>query len=408
MFRTLDDLAPAKRVLVRVDLNSPVERGEVQDNKRFERHAETLAELAAADHRIAVLAHQGRPGRDTFVDLDQHAEILSGYLDRPVTYVDSVCDEAAVAAIDRLTAGDIALLANVRRLEDELADRTPAGHADSDFVRTLAPHFDAFVNDAYSTAHREHASTVGFPLVLPAYAGRVMEAEYTANTAIQSRSFDGPVTMILGGTKSDDLIGVLQGVEDKVDTACLGGVIGELFLRAESHSVGYDVADLDLFDRQWERNRDAIESVLDSRPVSIATPIDLAYERDGERVDVSVDSIEKERPLKDVGPETVSTYVDVIENSSAVFVKGALGVFEEEPFSYGTVEVLRAIAATDAFSVIGGGDTAWAVDRYGLDPADFDHLSIAGGAYVRALAGESLPAIDVLLRASSTDTGSDT
>ncbi|MFC7224976.1 phosphoglycerate kinase [Halalkalicoccus sp. GCM10025322] len=399
MFGTLDDLPDDRRVLVRIDVNSPVEDGAVQDNKRFARHAETLAELADAGHPVAVLAHQGRPGRPTFVGLEGHAEILSDHLGREVRYVPDTYGERALEAIRGLDAGEILLLENVRMVDEELADRTPEAHAESALVETLAPEFDAYVNDAYSTAHRAHASIVGFPRVMDSYAGRVMEAEYEANSAIQEREFDGEVTMVLGGTKADDLIYVMERVEHKVDRFLLGGIVGELFLRAAGHDVGYDVEDTEFFDEQWDEGEGTIRELLEEYGDRIKLPRDLAYEDDaGERAEVSLEGVEKETSFLDVGSETVAEYESLVEESEATFVKGALGVFEDERFAEGTVGVLEAIAETDAFSVVGGGDTARAIDLYGLEEEDFSHVSIAGGAYVRALTGESLPAIEALER----------
>ncbi|WP_336345368.1 phosphoglycerate kinase [Halalkalicoccus ordinarius] len=398
MFRTLDDLPGDRRVLVRIDVNSPVENGDVRDNKRFSRHAETLRELADAGHRVAVLAHQGRPGRDTFVDLEGHAEILSEHLDREVRYVPDTYGDRALEAIRGLESGEVLLLENVRMVDEELADRSPEAHAESALVGTLAPEFDAYVNDAYSTAHRAHASIVGFPRVVDAYAGRVMEAEYEANSAIQNREFDGEVTMVLGGTKADDLIYVMERVEHTVDRFLLGGIVGELFLRAAGHDVGYDVEGSELFDEQWDEGEETIRELFEEYGDRIRLPADLAYEDDGERSEVGVEGVEKETSFLDVGGDTVAEYESFVEDSEAVFVKGALGVFEDERFAAGTVGVLEAIASTDAFSVVGGGDTARAIDLYDLDEGNFSHVSIAGGAYVRALTGESLPAIEALER----------
>ena len=396
MFRTLDDLEPGQRVLVRLDLNAPIEGGEVQDNRRFSRHAETVAELLAADHAVAILAHQGRPGRDTFVPLDGHAEILAKHVGSEVGYVADTHGEEAIEAIRDLAGGEALLLENVRMVEDELAERTPEEHAESDLVTGLAPEFDGYVNDAYSAAHRGHASLVGFPQVLPAYAGRVMETEYEANTAIRSREFDGRVAMALGGTKADDLIDVMERV-DGVDTFLLGGIVGELFLRASGADVGYDVEGSDLFDDQWAEGEEEIRDLLDRYGERIVLPVDLAYEGEGgERSEVLVADAAKETSFLDVGAETVSEYAEVIEGSEAVFVKGALGVFEDERFSDGTVGVLEAIAGTDCFSVVGGGDTSRAIGMYGLNEDDFSHVSIAGGAYAKALTGDPLVAVEAL------------
>ena len=379
-FRTLDDLPPEQRVLVRLDLNSPVEDGAVRDNRRFSRHAETVAELADAGHRVALMAHQGRPGRDTFVSLEQHAGILADHAGVDVEFVADTFGGEALAAIRDLDAGDVLLLENTRMTGDELPERAPEEHADSESVRTLAPAFDAYVNDAYSAAHRRHASLVGFPLRLPSYAGRVMEAEYSANTAIAEREFDGAVTMVVGGTKATDVVGVMEALDGTVDRFLLGGVAGELFLRAAGHPVGEDV-DTDLFDDQWDANEETIRSVLEQRREQVTLASDLAYEDDdGERAEVAVEAVDrKERSFLDVGSATVAEYEPAIRDSAAVFVKGALGVFEDERFSHGTVGVLEAIADTDCFSVVGGGDTSRAVELYGLSEDDFSHVSIAGG-----------------------------
>ena len=410
-FDTLDDLAPGQRVLVRLDLNSPIEAGEPQDNRRFERHAETVRELADAGHRVVLLAHQGRPGRDDFVSLSGHADILADHVGRDVEFVADTHGDAAVDAIDALDPGGILLLENTRMCDDELPEADPTTKADTEYVRTLAAHVDAYVNDAYSAAHRSHASLVGFPDVLPSYAGRVMATEYGANTAIAGREFDGRVTMVVGGTKATDVIDVMDALGDSVDDFLLGGIAGELFLRAAGHPVGFDLdPEKDLFDSQWERNHDLIEAMLAERGERITLATDLAYatgeddaahDADGERAEVAVEEIEdKEVPLRDIGTDTAETYADIVRDSAAVFVKGALGVFEEAPFSVGTVTVLRAIAETDCFSVVGGGDTSRAIERYGLDEADFDHVSIAGGAYIRALTGEPLAGVEALQRAA--------
>jgi phosphoglycerate kinase len=402
MFKTLDDLDDGQRVLVRLDLNSPIEDGEPQDNRRFERHAETVRELLDADHRVVLMAHQGRPGRDDFTSLSDHADILAEHVGHEVGFVADTYGDEALDAVDALEAGEALLLENTRMCDDELPEKDPAEHADSEFVRTLAEHVDVYVNDAYSAAHRAHASLVGFPMVLPAYAGRVMETEYEANSAIATREFDGQVTMVVGGTKATDVIDVMEALDEKVDEFLLGGIAGELFLRAAGHDVGYDLEGMDLFDEQWAANHETIESLLDERGDQIRLAVDLAYEdQNDERAEVPVANVEeKDTAYLDVGSETVAEYTPVVHDSEAVFVKGALGLFEDERFSVGTVGVLEAIAETDCFSVVGGGDTSRAIEMYGLSEDDFSHVSIAGGAYIRALTGESLVGVEVLERAA--------
>ena len=397
-YRTLDDLAGGQRVVVRLDLNSPVEDGRVRDNRRFSRHARTVRDLVDADHGVAVLAHQGRPGRDTFLPLEQHADILAGHIDHPVEYVPDTYGAEALAAIRDLEGGDVVVLENVRMTEDELPEKPPEEHAESDLVRTLAPEFDAYVGDAYSTAHRSHASIVGLPTVMEAYAGRVMVAEYEANSAIATRDFEGEVTMVAGGKKATDVIEVMTALEDKVDNFLLGGIAGELFLRAVGYEVGRDIGDMDLYDTQYEQNRERIQRLIEAHPSELVFPTDLAYEGDDGRrhEDTVADVKNKDDDYLDVGTDTIERYADIAANSEAVFVKGALGVFEDERFSDGTVRVLEAVARCDCFSVVGGGDTSRAIEMYGMDEADFSHVSIAGGAYINALTGEPLAGVEAL------------
>ena len=398
-FRTIDDLEPGRRLLVRIDVNAAVEDGLVQDDRRFARTAETIQELLADDHAIALLAHQGRPGRETFVSLEAHADLLADHLDRSVAFVADTDGDEALAAIDDLEAGDVLLLENVRMCDDELPEEAPDVKAETDLVQTLAPAFDAYVGDAYSAAHRSHASIVGFPRVMDAYAGRVMEQEYTAITAVREREFDGPVTMILGGTKAEDTIPILERLDDTVDRFCLGGVVGELFLRADGHDVGYDVADTSLFDHQWEAHQADVTRILEAYRDRLSLPTDLAYEAgDGERAETALEGVSKERPFLDVGSETARRFAELASDSAAVFVKGGLGVFEDDRFADGTVTVLATIADADCFSVVGGGDTARAVELYDLEEADFSQVSIAGGAYVCALTGDPLVGVEVLER----------
>ncbi|MFW6003959.1 MAG: phosphoglycerate kinase [Halanaeroarchaeum sp.] len=397
-YNTLDDLEPGQRVLVRVDLNSPVEDGVVQDNNRFDRYAETVAALAADDHKVVLMAHQGRPGRDDFVSLDQHAEILEGYVGEPVQFVDDIYGDDAIEAIEALEAGEILLLDNTRMADDELPEKPAEEHAESEFVQTLAPLFDAFVNDAYSAAHRAHASTVGFAVELPTYAGLVMDKEYQYNTSVAEKEFDGQVTMLCGGNKSEDVISVVNNLEEKVDTFLVGGLPGELFLRAEGYPVGMDVGDMDLLDDQWEETKDTLEDLVENRRDDFELPVDFAYEDDdGERAEISLEDVdEKETGFLDIGHETIEAYEPIIRDSEAVFVKGAVGVFEDERFADGTVELIEAIGETDCFSVVGGGDTARTLSLYGLEEDDYDHVSIAGGAYLNALTGQELVVVDVL------------
>lgn len=392
------DIASEKRVLVRVDLNSPISDGAVQDNRRFERHAQTVQELSDAGYHVILLAHQGRPGDDDFVSLEGHASVLETYLDCDVKFIDDTYGSRVGESIGVTEPGDVLLLENTRMCEDELPEADPETKADTTFVQSLSDHVDAYVNDAYSAAHRSHASLVGFPGVLPSYAGRVMETEYEANTAIAKKEFDGTVIMAVGGTKATDVIDVIDNLGESVDSFLLGGVVGELFLRASDIPVGFDISsETDRYDTQWERNSEVINSILTDHADQITLANDLAYDDAGERAEVAVDSItDKSVSFMDIGTATAELYADMIRDADAAFVKGALGVFENKDFAVGTVQVLEAIAETECFSVVGGGDTSRAIEMYDMNKTDFDHVSIAGGAYIRALTGEPLAGIEAL------------
>ncbi|MDY6766420.1 MAG: phosphoglycerate kinase [Candidatus Nanohaloarchaea archaeon] len=393
--KAMEDVT-GQRVLARVDINAPVEDGEVQATKRFERHAETIQQLVEQNERVAVLAHQGRPGRDTHVSLEQHADILEEYAGVPVRYVDATVDDAAVQAVQETEEGAV-LLENVRFHGEELECRSPEEHADTELVQKLSPHFDVYVNDAFSAAHRPHASLVGFPPVMDAYAGPVMRQEWEHTAAVRD-GLDRDTAMLVGGKKAADVIEVMEELADTVDHFLVAGLIGELFLRAEGHDVGYDVRKDDTFmHEQWLENRDSITYLLDNYGEKLELPRDLAFFNGSEvREEVPVEQAAKEKPYWDVGRRTVEQFADVIADVEAVYVKGAPGVFEDDRFRYGTKQLLQSIRSTAEFSVIGGGDTARAVDLCGLDDDDFSHVSIAGGAYIRALTGEELPAIQAL------------
>lgn len=396
MFRTINDLEPAQDALVRIDINSPVEDGEVQDNKRFNRHATTIRRLLDDGHSVTLLAHQGRPGHDDHVSLKQHANILSNHVGQPIQHVTDIHSNDAKQAIQPLSGGEALLLENVRFSPHELEPRSPQEHAQNGFVSELSSDFDCYINDAYSAAHRAHASLVGFPHVLDAYAGPVMAQEYEHNSRIQN-GLDGSTTTVLGGKKAADVLYVMEQLVDRVDNFLIGGVIGELFLRAEGHDVGYDVDDSQFMHKQWLEHRDTLKHLLNEHRGKIHLPLDLAYHDDGrERTEVTVANAAKSESYWDIGHDTVEKFAPIVKKSDAVFVKGALGVFEDDKFSYGTRTILDTIGGTDAFSVVGGGDTSRCVDMYDLGEDNFSHVSIAGGAYIRALAGEALPAVEAL------------
>lgn len=395
--RAIEDLESYDTLLVRADLNSPVENGVVQDNQRFKQHATTLQTLANQGHVVVCLTHQGRPDNSTCVSLEQHAAILSQYIDTEVQYVNSVTNDEALNAIEEASAGDILLLENLRMHTDELPERPAEEHADSSLVRRLSSHADGYVNDAFSVAHRSHASVVGFPLRLPSAAGPVMQQEYTAASSLRERSFDGDIVFLSGGVKAEDVFHVMQNVDSVVDTFLVAGVLGELFLRVDGYPVGTSVNGDAPYDELWNEHHVELGQFLERRRGDIVLPTDLARRVDAGRAVDQVASLNgKNHPYFDIASKTVEEFSDIIQDAGAVFMKGAPGVFEEDIFSIGTVRILRALANSNAYTVVGGGDTARALQLHGFDEDSFSHVSTAGGAYIRALTGETLPAVEAL------------
>jgi len=392
--RTLDDLdAEGARLGVRVDVNSPLAEGDgLADDARIRAHLETLSELTDAGARVALLAHQGRPGGDDFCCLEPHAERLGELLDVPVGYVDSTFSADARGRIDALEPGSLLVLENTRFYSEEYMEFEPARAAETYLVCRLAPALDAYVNDAFAAAHRSQPSLVGFTELLPSYAGRVMERELYVLGNIQDT--ERPRVYLLGGAKIADSLHVADSVLDRglADAILTAGVVGNVFLFAAGADLGEASAsvvhDKDSWDTvEWAR------SLLDRHGDKIHVPDDVAVDRDGERANVALSDLPAEEPALDVGSATIESYAAILEDAGTAICNGPTGVFEQEPFAQGTRE-LYAAASRAGFSIVGGGDTAAALR--GLGVSGFDHVSTGGGAALALLTGERLPAVEAL------------
>lgn len=396
-YPTLDDVNFAgKKVLMRIDINAPIVDSEIMDTTRFRSHVPTIEELE--DCKLVLLAHQSRPGKKDFTTLSRHAEVLSRLLDRDVVYVDELFSECALKRISEMEEGDILLLENVRFYSEEELKKSPEEHAQSHMVTRLSKHFDLYVNDAFSASHRAHASLVGFPVVLPSVVGRLVEREISAlTTALKS---DGRKAFVLGGAKISDSVKVMRNVleNDIAEKVFLTGVVANYFLMLS----GIDIGDKNV--RVVEDNREGIDDaemreLFEKHSERIVLPVDFGVEVDGQRVDLSIEEFEKmdEKPaIKDVGRETVRIYSEEIEKYDVAVINGPAGVFEEEEFAYGTFEILKAVSRA-GFSVVGGGHISSAARLAGLDER-VSHVSTGGGASIRFLSGEKLPALEVIKR----------
>jgi phosphoglycerate kinase len=392
MLRTLADLDAAGATLgVRVDINSPLAGGELADDSRVRAHLETLSELLDRGARVAVLAHQGRPGGDEFATLASHATRLDELLDAPVDYCDATFTAAARERINALEDGECVVLENTRFYSEEYMEFDPEAAADTHLVRRLAPALDAFVNDAFAAAHRSQPSLVGFPHRVPGYAGRVMEQELEVLGSIESTPT--PRVYALGGAKIVDSLDVARSVLERglADHVLVSGIVGNAFLLADGVQLG--AASAHVVNERSDRAVKRAGDLLDEFGSRIHLPRDVAVERDGERVELDLGALPSQNAAMDIGAKTIAAYGELLDDAGTAVLNGPAGVFEDERFATGTRELYEA-ATRSGYSIVGGGDTAAALRRLGVE--GFDHVSTGGGAALRMLTGEPLPAVEVL------------
>jgi phosphoglycerate kinase len=393
---TLDDLAAqGTAVGIRVDINSPLAAdGTLADDARLRAHVDTLAELLDDGAKVAILAHQGRPGGDDFARLEPHANRLGELLDQPVAYCDATFSAEARRAVDELDDGEAVLLENTRFYSEEYMEFEPERAAETFLVSRLAPALDAYVNDAFAAAHRSQPSLVGFPQLLPAYAGRVMEEELDVLGAIEETPT--PRAYVVGGAKVPDSVTVAEHAleNDLAEDVLVTGVVANVFLAADDVDVGRASTKF-IHERGYESEIERAQELLAEYGDRITLPVDVAVERDGERAELAVSDLPPERgeSLMDLGSETVDRYADVLADSATAVLNGPAGVFEDERFAAGTRGIFEAATQAD-YTIVGGGDTAAAIRKFGL--SGFDHVSTGGGAALRMLTGQELPAVEAL------------
>jgi len=398
-YLTLDDIVlDNKRVLVRVDFNSPMgPNGNILDDKRVKSHLETLRALE--DCRVVLMAHQSRAGKKDFTTLEAHAKLASRLLRREVAYCDDIFCSHAREAIKSLEPGEIMLLENTRFFSEENMNRAPADHAKSIMVKSLAPLFDLFVNDAFAVSHRSHLSVVGFTEVLPSAAGLLMEKEIEALDK-GLKGGEHPSVFALGGTKVDDSIKVAQNVLSRggADRILTSGVVATVFLMASGVDVG-EANRKFVADQEYLDQVEIAKKMLSDYPGKIAMPLDVAVDNKGERVEVKVSKIPSDLPIVDIGLETIVGYSRDLKDSRLAVLNGSAGIFEQEKFALGTAELLKA-ATESGYSIAGGGHTVAAIEKLALEPK-FSHVSIGGGASITYLSGDPLPGIEALKKAAT-------
>ena len=391
-FRSLDDVdVKGKRVLLRVDLNVPMENGRVTDATRLERVAPTITEISDKGGKVILLAHFGRPRGPVPKDsLKPVAAALAQVIKRPIAFADDCVGEVAQEAVAAMRNGDILCLENTRFHKEE-ENNDPA------FVAELAKLGDIWVNDAFSAAHRAHASTEGLGHKLPAYAGRTMEAELEAlGKALEAPT--RPVIAIIGGAKVSTKIDLLENLVRKVDALVIGGGMANTFLHAQGIGIGKSLAEKDLAATALR-----IIGKAEAANCAIILPVDAVvafhFAAHSPSHAYGLDAIPTDGMILDVGPQSTARIHAAIDDAATLVWNGPLGAFEMPPFDRGTVLAARHTAARTRekklISVAGGGDTVAALNQAGV-AGDFSYVSTAGGAFLEWMEGKPLPGVEVL------------
>lgn len=377
-----------KRVLVRVDFNVPVDdEGHVTDDARIRATLPTIHYLLEQGAKVILMSHLGRPKGKVVEKLRMNdvARRLSELLGREVKKTDDCIGPEVEQAVSQLKPGDVLLLENLRFHPEEEAN-------DREFARKLASLGDVYVNDAFGTAHRAHASTAGVAEFLPAYAGFLMEKEVNALSSLLAAP-ERPFIAVLGGAKISDKIGVLKNLAERVNGFLFGGGMANTFLRAEGYSLGDSLVD----EENIEFAREFLENSR-KRGVEVELPIDLVIARNHEDTETRVvapGEVPDGWRALDIGPKTIERFTQVIGNAKTVFWNGPLGLFEKDAFAHGSEAIAQALTRPGLVSVVGGGDSLAVLEKFGL-VEKVTHASTGGGASLEFLEGRKLPGVAVL------------
>ena len=382
--------APVDRkvVAVRVDLNVPTDGGRITDDTRIVAALPTINHLRRSGAKVLLISHFGRPkGRpDPSMSLEPVARALEGHLDDPVAFASDCIGPAVEETVAAIDYGEVALLENVRFHAGETSN-------DLDFARSLAEPAEIFVNDAFGAAHRSHASVVGLARLLPSYPGFLLASEIAALEKVLNNP-DRPLAALVGGAKISSKIGVLRNLLEKVDMLLLGGGMANTFLAANGLDMQASLVEaghlVDATDIQKKARETGCEIVLPTDGVMASGLVAGA-----ETAVRAVDKVPDGWTMLDIGPNTERQFADRLTRAGTIVWNGPMGMFEDRRFARGTEQVAREVAASGAFSMIGGGDSVAAVKLLGIE-SKFDHISTGGGASLEMLEGKTLPGIAAL------------
>ena len=405
-FLTIDDYKLENQtVILRIDINSSInpENGDLLDDTRIKRHAATVKELAEMNSKLIILAHQSRPGKLDFVNLEKHGERMSEIINKKITFVDDLYGDKAINHIEKLKNGDILLLENVRFDKEEIElnkfiDNNFVSQKNSTMVKKLSPYASYFVNDAFAASHRCQPSLVGFSDKMPALAGRVMQRELDfLGKAISS----GPTPRIavLGGSKAADSVAIAQNFLKKgVEQILTGGVVANIFLIGSGVDIGKPSTDF-IKDQipDYKNVTKLAKELLEEYEGRIQIPTDIALNIEGKRNGTNVVNLPQNYSLFDIGIDTLVNYINIIENAGTIIANGPMGVFENPEFATGTNEIFSAISKSKGMTVVGGGETAMAFNQMGL-AGGIRHISTGGGACISFMSGETMPALEAMRR----------
>lgn len=387
--KTMNDVdVKGKRVFVRVDFNVPMENGEITDATRIRAAIPTIEKLVTSGAKVILASHLGRPKGEVNEEmrLTSVGKLLSELIGQPVTKLDVSIGEEVETTVANMNEGDIVLLENVRFHKGEEKN-------DEELSKSFAKLADLYVNDAFGAAHRAHASTEGIAKHIPAVSGLLMEKELDVLGKALSNP-DRPFTAIIGGAKVKDKIGVIENLLDKVDHLIIGGGLSYTFTKAQGYSIGKSLLEED----KIELAKSFIEKAKE-KGVQLHMPIDAVvaneFSKDAETKIVDIEDIPEDWMGLDIGPKTAELYASIIEQSKLIIWNGPMGVFEMDKFANGTKTVANAMAKTEGYTIIGGGDSAAAVEKFEV-ANQMDHISTGGGASLELMEGKELPGIVAL------------